>query len=166
MKLKYNIIAFIFIGTLGTLGHFFYEWSGQNPLIGSFFAVNESTWEHLKLLFFPTAIFSLAEYCFVKKEIRNYPASIAISLLAGMAAIVTIFYTYTGVLGKSIDFINIAIYYVALFVMLKVKNRIIENEKFGGKFATRFSVIICFVFALAFIIFTYNPPKIGIFTSP
>ena len=71
MSLKRNIIAFIIIGLLGTLGHFLYDWSGENKLIGYFFSVNESTWEHLKLLFFPTIIFSVFEYFFMKDRPEN-----------------------------------------------------------------------------------------------
>ena len=68
MSLKKNIIAFVIIGALGTLGHFLYEWSGDNRLVGYFFSVNESTWEHLKLLFFPTVIYSVFEYFLIKEK--------------------------------------------------------------------------------------------------
>ena len=53
MSLKTNLFRFIFISVLGVLLHFTYEWSGDNAVVGLFSAVNESTWEHLKLLFFP-----------------------------------------------------------------------------------------------------------------
>ena len=77
MKTRYNILAFIFIGLLGSLGHFFYEWSGNNKIIGYFFATNESTWEHLKLLFFPTVIYSVIEYFFVY---AGHPSFIIVSI--------------------------------------------------------------------------------------
>ena len=50
---KFEVFSIIFVFILGTLLHFAFEWSNQNALIGTFSAVNESTWEHLKLLFFP-----------------------------------------------------------------------------------------------------------------
>ena len=50
MSLKTNLFRFIFISVLGVLLHFTYEWSGDNAVVGLFSAVNESTWEHLKLL--------------------------------------------------------------------------------------------------------------------
>ncbi len=166
VKLKYNIIAFLFIGILGGLGHFFYEWSDQNTIIGYFFSVNESTWEHLKLLFFPTVIFSVIEYFFVKREIKNYAASVTASVIVGMLAIITLFYTYSGVLGRTIDFINILIYYISIIIMLIVKNKIIVREVLGGQNSALFSVLICFVITLMFIFFTYNPPSIGLFKVP
>lgn len=166
VKLKYNIIAFLFIGIFGALGHFFYEWSGQNTIVGYFFPINESTCEHLKLLFFPTIIFSIVEYSFVKQEIKNYTSSITISVFVGMLSIVMIFYTYQGVIGKNIDFINILIFYIAIIIMLVTKNKIIESEKFAGQNSNLISILICFIITLVFIFLTYNPPALGIFETP
>ncbi len=166
MKLKYSIIAFLFIGVLGTVGHFLYEWTDKNMIIGYFFPVNESTWEHLKLLFFPTAIFSVIEFSFVKNEIKNYAVAVTVSKIMGMLFIITAFYTYSGVLGFNVDFLNIAIYYLAVIFSLYIKNKIINKEKFCGTNHALISLIICFIISLLFILFTYNPPKIGLFAEP
>ena len=48
---KYVVIGFFVVGILGTLFHFVYDWSGQMWFVGLFVPVNESTWEHMKLLF-------------------------------------------------------------------------------------------------------------------
>ena len=61
MSLKTNLFRFIFISVLGVLLHFTYEWSGDNAVVGLFSAVNESTWEHLKLLFFPFLLLTIDE---------------------------------------------------------------------------------------------------------
>ena len=45
--LRWELIGFAFTGAVGTLLHFVYEWTGGNPLIAAFCAVNESTWEHM-----------------------------------------------------------------------------------------------------------------------
>lgn len=49
---KYQIISSIFVCILGTLLHFTYKVFGENSFVASFSAVNESVWEHLKLLYF------------------------------------------------------------------------------------------------------------------
>lgn len=134
--------------------------------IGYFFPINESTWEHLKLLFFPTLLFSIIEYNFVKHEIKNYATSITVSVITGMLSIIVLFYTYTGILGYYVDFFNILIYYIALIIMLIIKNKLIESEKLKSQVATTVSLIILFVIALLFIIYTYNPPKIALFKTP
>lgn len=156
----------MFIGIFGAIGHFLYEWTGQNTIVGYFFPINESTWEHLKLLFFPTLIFSILEYNFVKREINNYAFSIAISVITGMLSIIILFYTYSGVLGYFVDTINIAIYYISLIIMLVVKNKFILKEKLSGQSSNTFSIIILFIITLLFILFTYNPPHLEIFKTP
>ena len=54
--LIFEIVSTIFIMILGTLLHFTYKWSNNNVIVGTFSAINESTWEHLKLIFFPMLI--------------------------------------------------------------------------------------------------------------
>ncbi len=166
MKTKYNILAFLLIGVLGTVGHFVYEWSGNSRLIGCFFATNESTWEHLKLLFFPTVIYSVIEYIFVQKEIKNYIPAVIISVISGMLAIVTLFYTYQGVIGKNIDFLNISIYYIAIIVMLFVKTKVIDSERLSNRNWSLIFLLIGVLIAFLFLIFTYSPPNLNIFSEP
>ena len=67
-----SILSAVFISVLGTLLHFTYDWFGNNPIIGVFSAVNESTWEHLKLLFFPTLIVTIIGAIYYKGRIPNY----------------------------------------------------------------------------------------------
>ena len=165
MKLKNFILGFLIIGALGTLGHFAYELSGKNTILGYFTPVNESTWEHLKLLFFPTLIFSVLEYFLIKEKPNNYPVAIVFSLIVGLVSIIMIFYTYSGVLGYKIEWFNIAIYYIALLIMLIVKT-ILLSLKFESKTANIISLLWIFVMALMFIIFTYNPLNFGIFKEP
>lgn len=59
---KYQIISAIFVCIAGTLLHFTYEIFGKNNFIASFSAVNESVWEHLKLLFFPLLFTTVIGY--------------------------------------------------------------------------------------------------------
>lgn len=47
------VLGGIFTALSGTLMHFAYEYSDQNPLVGMFAPVSESTWEHMKMVFFP-----------------------------------------------------------------------------------------------------------------
>ncbi len=166
MKLKNFIWAFIIIGVAGSLGHFVYKWSGNNTILGYFFPVNESTWEHLKLLFFPTLVFSTVEYFLIKDKVKGYVPSVAVSLIVGLITIVTIFYTYSGVLGFKIEWFNIAIYYIALLVMLAVKLLLTLTETVDSKLATWLSLLWFLVMSLMFIFFTYNPLDIGIFKEP
>ena len=51
MKKRYAL-AFLLTALAGTALHFAYDWC-LSPLVGLFAPVNESVWEHLKLLFWP-----------------------------------------------------------------------------------------------------------------
>lgn len=44
------------IAALGALLHFLYELSGCNKVVAIFAAVNESTWEHIKICLTPTIL--------------------------------------------------------------------------------------------------------------
>ena len=82
--LKFTILSGIFVMILGTLLHFIYEWSGDNIFVASFSAVNESTWEHLKLLFFPMLLTTIIGYFYLRK---NYPNFLCARLLGILTAL-------------------------------------------------------------------------------
>ena len=105
--------GFLFTGALGTLLHFVYEWSGGSALAAWFSAVNESTWEHMKLLFVPLFLFSVAQVCLLGRNYPNLLAVRALSTLTGAALIPVLFYTYTGILGYHITWVNISIFFAA-----------------------------------------------------
>lgn len=66
---RYIVTGFLFVGILGTLFHFVYDWCGHARLIGLFVPVNESTWEHMKLLFIPMLIYIAICFQYVKKKV-------------------------------------------------------------------------------------------------
>ena len=49
---RWFVLSFLLTAALGSAWHFLYDWC-PTPLIGLFAPVNESVWEHLKLLFWP-----------------------------------------------------------------------------------------------------------------
>lgn len=166
MGLKKNIIAFLVIGTIGTLSHFIFEWTNENYLAGLIFPVNESVWEHLKLLFYPTIIYSLFEYNLSEEKSDNYLQAVVFSLICGMFWITALFYIYTGVLGQNIDFLNISIYFIGVIISLSKKNKIITEEKYTQKLYRKIAIISGVVFIILFTLMSYNPLSIGIFTPP
>jgi hypothetical protein len=166
MTLKKNLVAFAVISLLGTLGHFLYKWTGENYFVGLLFPVNESTFEHLKLLFFPAIIYFTFEYFFLKEKPSNFICASVISVIWGMISIITLFYTYKGVLGYSVDTVNIAIYYVSVILTLCKRNKLIQEEKFCLNAINKFFMVVAFVITLLFIFWSYNPPSLGIFIPP
>lgn len=162
--LKYQIFSFIFVSIFGTLFHFVYEWSGNNPIIGAFSAVNESTWEHLKLIFFPMLITFFIGFFYIGKESNNFICSKTIGIIISLLFTVVFFYTYTGVLGKNIDVINILTFFIAVAIGEYIVYRLmISNKEFCKN---NIAIIILGVLLIMFVVFTYNVPRIEIFKDP
>ncbi len=166
MKKSSALLEFLIIGIVGTLWHFIYEWSGDNAVVGIIAPVNESVWEHLKLLFFPTVIYSVIEYFILKDRPENYIAASTLGLFAGMLAIVTFFYTYTGILGYNVSALDILSFFIGLFTMLIIKKRILRKKTFCSKTAKYASLFFIILTSVLFGIWTFSPPSIGVFTPP
>lgn len=128
MSLKTNLFRFIFISVLGVLLHFTYEWSGDNAVVGLFSAVNESTWEHLKLLFFPFLLLTILEVLLRGNMLPEQflPARV-LGILAGMGGIVVGFYTLRGVLGRNYDALNIALYFAGVLLVIVCRKQTVSQ---------------------------------------
>ena len=105
--LQIQIVAIIFSIICGTLFHFVYQWTGENKIIAAFVPVNESIWEHLKLVFYPMGIFAIIEYFIVKNRVNNYLEAKTIGIFVAIFFIIVAYFTYTGIIGAGIFFIDI-----------------------------------------------------------
>ena len=106
------LAGFLFVGAFGAVSHFFYEWSGKEPLVGVFFAANESVWEHLKPAIFPTLVFFLIGSVFL--DAPNVLPAFFATLILPMLLIPAIFYGYTAFTGEPIVAVDIATYFVSV----------------------------------------------------
>lgn len=161
--LKYQIFSVIFTCILGNLLHFTYELSGENQIVAIFSAINESVWEHLKLLYFPMLLTIIIGYLYIGKKVPNFICAKTIGIISAMFFIVIFFYTYTGILGKNIAFIDISSFFIATILGETIAYIIMINKcKCNNKIAV---FILIFLF-ICFAIFTYFTPKLGIFVGP
>lgn len=148
---------------LGVISHFVYEWSGNNFLVGLFFPVNESTWEHMKLLFFPMLAYTLIAGKRIEEQYHCVYNAMFTGILVGLVMIPVLFYTYTGILGFNADWLNIALYVVsvlaAYYVVYRAAKKCTEKESKTLRY-------VMYGLILAFMIFTVYPPNLGIFISP
>ncbi len=164
--LYWQIAAIIFTWILGTLLHFTYEWSGENITVGIFSAVNESTWEHLKLTFFPMLLFSIIEGIFLYKSSNNYIEAKTIGIFLSIFLIVTIFYTYTGILGTNFAFIDILTFLLSVLLSEYVSYRILVTKEQSNIITKVLSIAIIIFLLACFIRFTFAPPKVQLFKDP
>ena len=161
--LKFTILSGVFVMILGTLLHFVYEWSGDNIFVASFSAVNESTWEHLKLLFFPMLITTIIGYFYLSKSNANFLCARLFGILTALLFTVVFFYTYTGIIGTNFAFIDISIFFVAVVLGEFVSYKVLLSDFKCNNAVAIFSLLILFV---CFVVFTYYPPQIGLFKDP
>lgn len=160
----WQIAGVVFTVALGVLLHFVYDWSGGLILFASFSAVNESVWEHMKILFFPLLFFALIESFFLV-EFKNFWSIKLKGILIGVILIPSIYYFFNGVIGNTPDWFNIAIFVISVgasFIYETKKFTDLQNEKRGS---TK-SVFILGLIAALFVIFTYAAPQLNIFKDP
>ena len=148
----------------GTLLHFLYDWTGGSILVAPFSGVNESTWEHMKLLFWPLFLFALIQRLFFKEQ-KNYWCVKLAAILLGIVLIPVLFYTYNGVFGKSPDWINIAIFYITALLVFLFEWRVFKKDWLQCKHPSLALVAICLIGTL-FVVFTFAPPQIPLFQDP
>ena len=121
---------------LGTLSHFFYQWSHENILIGLFSPVNESVWEHLKLLFFPALTYMFIEQKAMGKAMPGLFGKNLLGIFAGLLVMPLLFYGYTAFSGKSILWVDIGIFCVCVLLTFllpyELRNRQISKEAEGA----------------------------------
>ena len=159
----WNFGGFVFTSLGGTLLHFVYDWTDKSILTAPFSAVNESTWEHMKLLFFPMFIFALIQSHFFK-DFNNFWCIKLIGILAGLILIPVLFYTINGIFGKTPDFINIAIFFIAVATAFIIETYLFKNY-YCCKSPYISFLIICII-GIIFILFTFLSPHIPLFQDP
>ena len=157
------ILRYLFVALSGIFLHFAYELSGENPIVGLFAAVNESVWEHLKLLFFPMLVLTLWDLFINYRNNSNFLPARTIGILAGLVFIVVAFYTITGIIGTPIAWINIVIFLLAVALAFLVERKLLCRKCL---FSATTAIVILIVLIVLFVVFTIAPPALGIFIPP
>lgn len=159
-----TIIGIITVLLTGTLAHFAYEWSGNNHIVGLFTPVNESVWEHMKLLFFPMLAYSLFQVFQLKKEFPCIVSASCFGILVGTWLIPALYYAYTFVLGKNTFLLDIATFVLSTLAAFLLSYRL--TQSCGLKSYTLLLVVLVCVLLACFFRFTYSPPDSELFRDP
>ena len=169
----WQLVGFSVTSLGGTLLHFLYDLTGGAAWTVPFSGVNESTWEHMKLLFWPMLIFALVQSLFFCDR-KDFWCIKLRGTLAGLLLIPVLFYTYNGVIGRSPDWINIAIFFVSAAVAYVYELKLFgrpESEGTDSKVflslqSKKFCLALLCIIGMLFIVFTFKKPEIGIFKAP
>lgn len=161
---RWQIIGLLVTSIVGTLLHFLYEWLGEAAWIAPFSGVNESTWEHMKLLFWSMFLFSIVQSFFFKDRKDFWYVKLK-GILLGLALIPIIFYTYNGAIGKSPSWFNIAIFFITTAIVYIYETK--EFNKNKMKFISpKLAIPLLSAIALLFVAFTFKTPELEIFRDP
>ena len=160
--LKLLSISTPFLFVLGSLLHFAYDFSKQNKFVGIVTPVNESIFEHSKLLLYPLILFWIIGYLFVKEDVvmDNYFFSMLISIIVAILAMISFYYTYKEIIGKEYMWIDIFDLLLSLFIGQIVANHVYE---FSKGIPCIVSLFIILVIVLGYIYLTFKPFKTPFF---
>jgi len=161
----WQLAGYLFTAVVGTLLHFLFDWTGGNVLVALFSAVNESIWEHLKLLFYPMVAFAVAEYFAWGRDVESFWCIKLLGILLGLVLIPVTYYTYTGIFGFNADWLNIAIFFLAAGLVFWVETKLFERG-FACSLNPKLAVLFIGLVAVLFAVFTFKPPHIPLFQDP
>lgn len=170
------ILGAFFTIIMGTLLHFIYPWSGNNAIVGIFGTVNDSTWEHFKLFFWPQLFFLFMEGPAIREKIKaisssdmnlkNYYTAKAVSFYIGIALMFSLFYTYTVIFRRSMILIDILIFIISIFASQYIGYKIFTGHYYLGVKVNNISITSIILLTFVFVFFTFNPPDMPIFKNP
>ena len=127
--MRQQLLGALFVLVTGTALHFVYGWSGGHPVAGALSAVNESVWEHMKLVFVPLFFLTLGEVFFLGRQWPNFLVSRAISTLVGTALVPVLYYTYTGIVGTHTLWADILVFILAVLAAFVLEGLLLRRGK-------------------------------------
>ena len=160
-SILWQAVGFAFVTFGGTILHFLFEWTGGSVLVSPFSGVNESTWEHMKLLYWPLLFFALVQRVFFMDQ-KNYWCVKLTEILLGLILVPVLFYTYNGAFGKSPDWVNITIFYISALIVYLYERRAFRKNRMVCPYPWLAFAGICLIGVL-FVVFTFAPPGIPLF---
>lgn len=156
-----GLVSFIL---LGFLFHELYDITGDT-FLGIISPVNESKWEHWKMVYFPMMIVSLFEYRFIKTYVSNYIFSLLVGILVFTIVTFGLIELYDLFIGDSHLFVHVSTFLlggvagqvVRYFVMIRTE---------PSKPLLLIGIVFLLIQLVLFTVFTFIPPKIEYFRDP
>lgn len=161
---RYTMIGIIFVLIVGSLSHFLYDWSGNNNIVGLFTPINESIWEHMKLLFFPMLLYAVFLIFKFRKRYPCITSSLCFGIVTGTLLIPIFFYAYIAILGEDLFILDIGIFILSILIAFWLTYKLTLSCRLEP-----YTFLLCFfvcVLLICFVWFTYHAPAARIFEDP
>ena len=160
----YTLIGILVLFVVGSLFHFLYSLTGECFIIGLFVPINESIFEHTKMVVLPIFIWWFIFYLFRKKDlfVNAWFTSALIAMISAIIAIPMLFYFYNQAFGIESLVIDILILLISLAIGQILG---LHYYRHGKGIEYHFAIFLMIVIIILFAFFTINPPAFPIFNS-
>lgn len=158
MKRRFAL-AFVLAALAGMALHFAYALCPV-PAVGLFAPVNESVWEHLKLLYWPFLAASFC-LCFSAADAQRAWSGFLLAQMVMPLALLGTYYTLRAGFGVESVWINLALYVLALALGFRLAYGLQKSGKLA--FLAGVLVILTGLYGAALVLFTMAPPNLPIF---
>lgn len=163
-KKKIKVLSVIIAFSLCFPLHFFYD-NFPSFLTSIFAPVNESLWEHMKMLFGSIILTGVIQKIIIhskKEKINNVCISNFIGALTSIPIFLIIYLPIYNFVGENLA-ISIIIMFITIVIAEIISYKIMNKRDFKLEHLTVFFVIIVYII---FALLTYFPPRNGIFIDP
>ena len=161
---KWQLVGFFFASLGGVLLHYLYDLTKGSYIAAIFSGVNESTWEHMKLLFFPLFIFAIIQSRYFQGY-GNFWCIKIVGILTGILLIPVLFCTINGVFGKTPDWVNIGLFFVCAAAAFITEVVLLKRNAFSCN-NPRLAFAVLLIIGVLFSLFTFLPPRLPLFKDP
>ena len=160
---KIKIIGVIVTFLLTVLYHFLYKWF-PNPIFEIFFPVNESIWEHMKLLYSGILTFNIIEYIIYKKKNINTNNFFTVTFLMMITSIILYLIIYLPLYDMFGENMIISISLLVIVIILEqIFSYYLLNYGKENKLLNKVSIILIILGYVTLLSLTINPPRNYIF---
>ena len=156
---KIKIIGVIVIFVFTVLYHFLYELL-PNPVFAIFFPVNESIWEHMKLLYSGLLSWGIIEYFILKKKqipYKNYVSTLFITMITSIMIYLIMYLPLYNAFGENM-IISITLLIIVIIIEQILSYYLLNYSK-ENKTLNKVSILLIVLGYVTLTSLTYNPPR-------
>lgn len=161
---RWIVLGIPLLFAIGSAMHFAYDIFQENPIVGLFAPVNESVWEHSKMLLWPMILWWWLYACARGEESGldkdKWFGSALAALVTALVSLPVLYYFYTGAFGVKLLWVDILILLLSVFLGQLMGLHVYRYGKGGNAGTAR---VLILGIALLYILFTFYPPHLPLF---
>lgn len=144
------------------LTHFLYDWV-PNPIFSIFFPVNESIWEHMKMLYTTILIYGIIEHWILKRanlHVNNFCITTVIKSIISIPIYLVMFLPLYNIFGENM-FISFSILFITILLVNFIGYKLLTFKEIDHQ--KEISIVLIITVYMLMGLLTYNPPHTELF---